>query len=203
MDDSTQPVESLPVLRIAFSRKICYTHIKANSLEGESMRPTHIVYTSLTGFTARYAAMLSEKTSLPAMPLAQALRDLPQGTPILYLGWLMAGSVKDCKKASRRFLICAVVGVGLGDTGAQDEAARKACGFASSIPVFTVQGGMDHQRLQGGYKVGISILTKVMSAKKNRTPDEDRMVALLQKGGDFVSEKELAAVLSWYSTVSK
>ena len=165
------------------------------------MQPTHIVYTSLTGFTARYAALLSEKTQLPALSLEEALTRLPKGTPIIYMGWLMAGSVKDCRKAVKHFAIQAVIGVGLGDTGAQDEGARKACKFPTDVPVFTVQGGMDHQKLQGGYKVGISILTKVMAAKKNRTPDEDRMVALLQKGGDYVSEKELAAVLSWYETV--
>lgn len=166
------------------------------------MKATHIVYTSLTGFTARYATILAEKTDLPALPLAEALTCLPKGTPIIYMGWLMAGSVKDCKKAARHFSIWAVVGVGLGDTGAQDTAARKACRLPAEVPVFTVQGGMDHAKLQGGYKVGIGILTKVMAAKKNRTPGEDRMVTLLQKGGDYVSEKELAAVLRWYNSAS-
>ena len=161
------------------------------------MKPTHIVFSSLTGFTARYAAILAEKTNLPALPLAEALTSLSQGTPIIYMGWLMAGTVKDCKKAARHFAVQAVVGVGLGDTGAQDEAARKACKLPAEVPVFTVQGGMDHAKLQGGYKVGISILTKVMATKKNRTPDEDRMVTLLQQGGDFVHEKHLAAVLDW------
>ena len=162
------------------------------------MQPTHIVYTSRTGFTARYAALLSEKTSLPALPLEEALTRLPQGTPIIYMGWLMAGSVKDCRKANKHFAIQAVIGVGLGDTGAQDEGARKACKLPAEVPVFTVQGGMDHQKLQGGYKVGITLLTKVMAAKKNRTPDEDRMVALLQQGGDFVHEKHLSYVLDWF-----
>ena len=162
------------------------------------MKPTHIVYTSLTGFTARYAAILAEKTGLPALPLADALTALPQGTPVIYMGWLMAGSVKDCTKAAKHFAIQAVVGVGLGDTGAQDEAARKACKLPAEAPVFTVQGGMDHAKLQGGYKAGISILTKVMALKKRRTPDEDKMLHLLQTGGDFVHEKHLAAVLDWF-----
>ena len=166
------------------------------------MKATHIVYTSLTGFTARYAAILAAKTGLPAISLTEALACLPKGTPIIYMGWLMAGSVKDCKKAARHFAIQAVVGVGLGDTGAQDAAARKACRLPAEVPVFTVQGGMDHAKLQGGYKVGIDILTKVMAAKKNRTSGEDRMVSLLQKGGNYVSEKELAAVLRWYNTAS-
>ena len=56
---------------------------------------------------------------------------------------------------------------------------------------------MDLAQLRGPYKIAIKLLTKAMAAKKNRTPDEDKMLALLQKGGDYVSEKELAAVLTW------
>ena len=161
------------------------------------MNATAIVYTSATGYTARYAALLSEKLNLPAHTLADAVKSLPAGTPIIYMGWLMAGSVKDYKKAAKRFAIDAVIGVGLGDTGAQDDAARKACRLPADVPVFTVQGGMDLQKLHGPYKFAIKLLTKGMAAQKNRTPREDRMLALLQKGGDYVSEKELSAVLAW------
>lgn len=160
------------------------------------MNATHIVYESNTGFTARYAAILSEKLGIPAQRLADALSALPAGTPVIHMGWLMAGSVSGFKKAARRFAVTAVIGVGLGDTGSQDDSVRKSCKLPADVPVFTVQGGMDRARLKGGYKLGISLLTKAMSAKKNRTPDEDRMLELLIKGGDYVSEKELAAVLT-------
>lgn len=161
------------------------------------MNATHIVYESNTGFTARYAAMLSQKLGIPAAPLAQALKSLPAGTPVIHMGWLMASSVAGYKKAAKRFAIAAVIGVGLGDTGAQDDAARKACKLPAEVPVFTVQGGMDLAKLRGPYKFAIKLLTKAMSAKKGRTPGEDRMLALLIKGGDYVSEKELSAVLAW------
>ena len=161
------------------------------------MNVSAIVYTSNTGYTAAYARMLAEKANLPLYTLEEARKALPQGAPILYLGWLMAGSVKDCKKAAKHFAIQAVCGVGLGDTGAQDDAARKACKLPAEVPVFTLQGGMDHQRLQGPYRFAISMLTKAMSAKKDRTPGEDRMLELLIKGGDYVSEEHLSAVLAW------
>ena len=161
------------------------------------MNAKAIVYTSNTGYTARYAVILSEKLELPAHTLAEAKKTLNAGTPIIYMGWLMAGSVKDCKKAAKRFDIQAVVGVGLGDTGAQDDAARKACALPAEVPVFTVQGGMDINKLKGLYKLIIKMLTKVMANKKDATPGEARMAELLQSGGDFVSEKELAAVLAW------
>jgi len=161
------------------------------------MNATHIVYESNTGFTARYAAMLSQKLGIPAAPLAQALKSLPAGTPVIHMGWLMASSVAGYKKAAKRFAIAAVIGVGLGDTGAQDDAARKACRLPADVPIFTIQGGMDISRLQGPYRFVIRMLTKAMSAKKNPTPGEARMAELLRTGGDFVDEKHLACVLQW------
>ena len=161
------------------------------------MNAKAILYTSNTGFTTRYAAMLSARLGIPAHPLAWALKTLPAGTPVIHMGWLMAGSVRDCRKAARRFDVRAVVGVGLGDTGAQDEQARRACRLPADVPVFTVQGGMKLSELQGPYRIAIRLLTRAVAAKKNPTPGEARMTALLQAGGDFVSEKELAAVLAW------
>ena len=52
-----------------------------------------IVYTSNTGYTAEYARMLGEKTGLPVLTLNEAKKSLPVRAPILYLGWLMAGSL--------------------------------------------------------------------------------------------------------------
>lgn len=161
------------------------------------MNATAIVYTSNTGFTARYAALLSEKLGLPAYPLADALQRLPAGTPVIFMGWLMAGTIKDHKRAARNLALAAVIGVGLGNAGAQDGAVRKACRIPADTPVFTLQGGMDHARLQGPYRFAIKLLTKAMAAKKARTPDEDRMLALLIRGGDYVSAEQLAPVLAW------
>ena len=43
------------------------------------MKPTAIVYTSNTGFTARYAALLSEETGLPAYSIKDAGKNLAKG----------------------------------------------------------------------------------------------------------------------------
>lgn len=161
------------------------------------MTAAAIVYLSNTGFTARYAALLSAKLGLPAHPLEYALKELPAGTKVIYMGWLMAGSVKGLRKAAKRLDVIAVIGVGLGDTGTQDEAVRKACRMPESVPVFTLQGGMDVSLLQKPYRFAIGMLTKGMAAKKDRTPGEERMLQLLIKGGDYVSEEHLSAVLDW------
>lgn len=58
-----------------------------------------IVYMSETGHTKKYAELLGERISLPVYELNTAAKELPRGTEIIYLGWLMAGSIKGYKKA--------------------------------------------------------------------------------------------------------
>lgn len=160
------------------------------------MKTKAIIYTSNTGYTARYAQMLGEKTGLPVYDL-KAAKTLSKGTEVVYLGWLMAGKVKGYAKAARRFSVQILVGVGLGDTGAQIESVRAANRLPVTMPLFTLQGGMDHAKLRGVYRSMIDMLTKFMAKKKDRTADEEAMLALLQKGGDYVSEEHLSALLTF------
>ena len=44
-----------------------------------------IVYTSNTGYTARYAKMLSEKTNLPFLTFAEAKDHLSKGDEIIFM----------------------------------------------------------------------------------------------------------------------
>lgn len=162
------------------------------------MKAEAIVYTSNTGYTARYAEMLADKTGLNAFPIADAAKNLAKGTTVIYLGWLMAGTVKDYKKASKRYKIAAVCGVGLSDTGSQINEVRTANKLPDGIPLFTIQGGMDRSRLRGINKFMINFLVKMLKEKKDRSGDESAMLALIEKGGSYVREKNLAAVLDWW-----
>lgn len=157
-----------------------------------------IVYTSNTGFTARYAQILGEKTGLPVWELSDARKRLPKGTPIIYMGWLFAGSVKGYAQAFRRFSIRAVCGVGLCDTGALLREVRKAISLPEEIPLFTLQGGMDHSKLKGINKFMIGMLLKMLQKNENPTDDDRRMLQLVQNGGDYVSEEDTEAFLQWY-----
>lgn len=164
------------------------------------MKANAIVYTSNTGLTESYARILAEKTGLPLYRIEEAKDALASCERVIYLGWLMAGMIVSYKKARKLYDIAAVCGVGLGDTGAQDESARKTNKIPSDIPVFTLQGGMDRAKLTGIYKSMIDVLTKVMIKKKNKTEDEEKMTSLLISGGNYVSEDNLCAVLSWWES---
>ena len=169
------------------------------------MKPKVILYTSNTGFTAQYAALLSEQTGLPCFSL-KAAGHIQPGTPILYLGWLMAGNVQGYKEAAKKYTVCAVCGVGMGATGSQIADVRKTNALPDEMPVFLLQGGFDRKRLHGIYKLMMTVVKntvgKSLARKPDRTPDEDTMLDLLENGGSRVSPENLSSVLDWYFGLS-
>ena len=127
---------------------------------------------------------------------------MPEGTEVLYLGWLMAGVVKGYKKAAQRFSVAAVCGVGMGPAGSQDSDVRKNNAIPQEVPVFTLQGGFDRTKLHGIYRFMMGVMIKVMGSslrkKENRTPEEDAMLEMVTNGGDFVDVRQLDGVIAWY-----
>ena len=164
-------------------------------------KPTGIVYTSNTGYTEKYAKLLGEQLGLPGFSAEQA-DSLPEGTEVLYLGWLMAGVVKGYKKAAQRFSVAAVCGVGMGPAGSQDSDVRKNNAIPQEVPVFTLQGGFDRTKLHGIYRFMMGVMIKVMGSsrrkKENRTPEEDAMLEMVTNGGNFVDVRQLDGVIAWY-----
>lgn len=163
------------------------------------MKADAIVYTSNTGYTARYAKMLGEKTGLAVYRIEEAKKSLSRGCRVIYMGWLMAGNVKGYRSVAKRYNVVCVCGVGLGDTGAQTPQARKSCGLSEDFPVFTPQGGMDFPRLRGVNRFMIKMLTKMLESKKDRTKDEEIMLRMIRAGGDFVCEDNLSDVMAWWN----
>lgn len=159
------------------------------------MSITAIVYTSNTGFTERYAKMLGEKLNLPVYNLKGKTQ--PIGNEIIYFGWLFASNIKGYKQAAKRYKIAAVCGVGLGNTGSQTGEVRKTAKLPDTIPLFTLQGGMKREELQGINKFMINMLEKML-ASKERTAEESQMLELIKLGGDYVNEENLAEVINWY-----
>ena len=170
------------------------------------MKPSAIVYTSNTGFTAQYASLLGGETGLPVYSLEDALKSLPQNSPILYLGWLAAGKVQGYDKVVTKFNLQGLCAVGMAKSGSQMEDVRKSNKLPEVLPLFTLQGGFDLKKLRGVYKLMMLVMSKTvakkLAAKPDRTPDEDDMLDLFQNGGNRVSLENLKPVLAWYQEVS-
>ena len=162
-----------------------------------------IIYTTNTGSTERYARLLAQKTGLPVYSLAGAKKRAFAGAEVIYLGWIMAGSVKGYAAAAKRYRVRAVCGVGMGQTGTQTDSVRKKSGIPADIPLFTLQGNFDVKKLHGVYRPMMEIMVKTagkgLAEKSDRTQDEDDMLDMMLHGGERVKEENLSTVLNWYS----
>lgn len=125
------------------------------------------------------------------------------GTDVIYLGWIMAGSVKVYAAAAKRYNVRAVCGVGMGQTGTQTDSVRKNTSVPANISIFTLQGNFDVKKLHGLYRPMMEIMVKTagkgLAEKKDRTPEEDDMLGMMLHGGERVKIGNLSAVLDWYS----
>ena len=94
----------------------------------------------------------------------------------------------------------------MGATGSQLDDMRKATPLPAKIPLFSLQGGFDMKKLHGVYKFMMSVMAKTvgkkLKEKADRTPEEDSMLDMMLNSGNYVSEKNLDAVLDWYSSYS-
>ena len=155
-----------------------------------------IVFTSNTGFTRRYARMLSRLCAIPAYDLAGGT--LPAGgARVVYLGWLCAGGVKGLSKARKRWRVEAVCAVGLSP---ENDMAAMAKNNHVDCPLFYAQGGYAPDKLRGFNKLIMAAITGAIAkrqAKQVKTPEEAEQLARLSTGCDFVDEANLAPVLSW------
>ena len=158
-----------------------------------------IIYTTNTGSTERYARLLSHETGLPAYSAANAGKYVSAGAEVIYMGWIMAGSVKGYAAAARRYKVCAV---GMGQTGTQTDSVRKKAAVPAGVPVFTLQGNFNVKSLHGVYRPMMEIMVrtvgKALSEKNDRTPEEDDMLNMMLCGGERVKPANLSAVLDWY-----
>lgn len=157
-----------------------------------------VVYESNTGFTERYAKLLSEKLGKPAYSAKEAAAVLEKGAEIIYLGWVMANQVCGLKKASRRWRVRAAGAVGLyppSDTNSDILAAKNKPDF----PLFYLRGGLDYSRLNG-IKKKLLLMIRDNLAREN-DPKNAELVEVLTNGGDFVAEENLAALLTYALTL--
>ncbi len=164
-----------------------------------------IVYTSNTGHTEQYARLLGKKTSLPVYSLQDALKQFPSKTEVIYLGWLMAGGVKDYPKAVKHFAVKALGCIGMSKSENQIAEVKIRYALGDDVFLFYLQGGFEFEKLHGLYKFMMltmkCILEKKLSKKENKTPEDEEALSLLSKGGNAVAEDNLSKVFEWYQSL--
>ena len=133
-----------------------------------------IVYTSRTGFTKRYAELLSEATGVPAWSAKEAAKQVPAHSEIFYMGCLEAGTVKGLDALIERYVI------------------------------FYLRGGYAPEKLRGIQKflmrhMGRSVEKKIQAKGDAATEQDREMVELFRNGGDYVSREALDEIVQWFA----
>ena len=160
-----------------------------------------IIYKSNSGFTKKYAELLSEKSGIPAYDLKDGLKNIAAGSEIIYMGWLMAGKIAGYKKALARFNVKCVCAVGMAAFTEKYQQEIKAGNSVKEAEFFYLQGGFDINRLHGIYKFMMKTMIKSMKpkieSKEEKTPEDLEILEMAETGKDCVSEEHLKGVLEW------
>ena len=82
----------------------------------------------------------------------------------------MAGQVKGYKQTAERYKIAAVCGVGMGAGGSQIKEVRKGNAIPENIPLFTLQGGFELNKLHGIYKFMMNTMKRTVGKKLAEKP---------------------------------
>lgn len=160
------------------------------------MKPTAIVYTSATGFTAKYAALLSQQTGLPAYGLREPEAP-PSGSTVLFLGWLRAGKLQGLRRARNRYRVAAVCLVGMMEGSPADVARTAASNRLENTPHFYLRGGYAPERLRGLSKMMMTPMVFLLTRKPPRTEADRATQEALLHGADWVDPAGLEPVVNW------
>jgi len=136
------------------------------------------------------------------MPLAEGMKTLPAETPVLFMGWICARSIKGLKKARKKFPIVAVVGVGItapDNLGQMVDGLAEGNGIGKDTPFFYLMGGVDLERLHGFYRFIMKKISQGASQVTPDSPEEKASIDAMKNGGSFVREKNLDPILAWLS----
>ena len=161
-----------------------------------------IVYCSDTGYTREYAQLLGRVEGLRVYSLAEAKHQLEPGSPVFFLGPLMAGAVKGLKGARQRFALMGVCGVGMSPPVAEIlEALRKSNG-TGDLPLLYLQGGWAPDRVGWFKRRGVELVTRSLRRRLEekgdaRTPEEQEQLEFLIRGGSYVRPENLMPIRDW------
>jgi hypothetical protein len=160
-----------------------------------------IVFESKTGFTKKYAQILSKKMNVPCYSQEEAKSKLSQGDEIIFLGWIFASMVKGYKSAAKRYKIKAVGAVGMGDSSQEIIDKLIQSNNLGDTKLFYLQGGFNIEKLKGMNKLLMKMMTssvkKSLEKKDEKTNKDIESLKRLENGCDFVCEENLSPIINY------
>lgn len=153
-----------------------------------------IIYNSCTGSCKRYAELISKELSIPAVDLKKASG---VSGKVLYIGWLMAGSIMGYKKAKEKYSVAAVAQVGMAPVTESSEAqGRQNNDISPDVPLFCLQGGFDINKLPLHFRLMMKLMNKNI-AEKLRAKAEKTELNAQEKATLKMAETGVGEPAAW------
>jgi menaquinone-dependent protoporphyrinogen IX oxidase len=155
-----------------------------------------IVYASKTGFTKKYAEMLSAKTGMKAYRVSE-ISGLNPSEEVIFLGWMKAGKIQGLSKA-KKFSIKAVCASGTGRTAEPNPETVIKRNQVEGIPFFYLRGGcLPLKELAFMDRVLMKMFVKILEGKKDKDEKTEEAIENIKNGFNGVKEENLEPVLAW------
>ncbi len=168
---------------------------------------TLVIYTSMTGFTRRYAQWIGEETGSEILTIKEAKKkDLSHYNTILYGGWACAGSIKDVKwfkqqlpglKGKRLGVYC--VGASPLENPELEGMLKK--NFTEEerkqLRLFYCPGGFDYEHMPAPYRLVMKMFLKANQKKKNKTEMDEAMIRMIGSSYDLSDKKYIQPMVDF------
>ncbi len=159
-----------------------------------------IVYESNSGFTQKYAKMLSEKTGLSYYSTKEAKKQLKKGDEVFFMGWIFGSKIMGFKKANKKYKLlgCAAVGISEASNKYKNELIKN--NKIETINFFYLRGGFDLSKLKGAKANLVKVLIKTLERDtqvKGCKKEDRELLRIFKNGANFVDERNLAPILKF------
>ena len=160
---------------------------------------SRILYTSCTGSCRKYAELLSEALGIPACRLEDAPK--ADDSKIIYIGWLMAGKVMGYGKAKEKYIVGALVPVGMSmypRCGTDD--VKKSNKVPDYTQIFPVQGGFHMDKLPLPFRLIMKLknpqIVKELEKKAALTPAQQAILQMAKTGDGEPAEWSIDQIVA-------
>ncbi len=156
-----------------------------------------IVYESNTGFTQKYALMLSEKTGLPAYLLENAKSELHKGDEIFFLGWVCAGKISGYAKAAKIYSVQGTAAVGIVFPDETTIPQLRENNKIKDLPLFFLRRGVAPEKLSAIKSKLLNMIANTVEKAGPKNEGEREVIDVLRIGGDFVRPENLDEIVAF------
>ena len=166
---------------------------------------TIVIYNSQTGFTKRYAQWIAEAAGADCLALEAAKKkNLDAYEAIIFGGWACAGSISklswfksNIDKWNGKKLIAYCVGASPIESPEVELSLKR--NFKESelkkVSVFYCPGGLNYEKMHAPSKLAMKMLIKTLTAKKNKSAEEQEMIKMISASYDISDKKYIEPIL--------